>query len=1005
MKKLKTCLVFILLFLIPIILTAEDYYVDASNGNDANNGLSPSSAWRSIGKVNNSWSFIRPGDRILLKRGERFTDSALNIRKGGTLSNPIIIGAFGSGTKPIIDGNSGNMSNGINCSTSGLGNITVQDIMIKNIVRSNSTAVLFTKGLSNIKLFRLEIENSSSNGIYLNQIDTYHIEDCKISDCGLSGIVIYGSPTDPITNGTILGNIIHDIYSGDGITLHRNDAGDNMGPNHLVQGNTVYRCGEEGLDITAGNKITVRRNTTFNNDDSIVVGHGARNVWIDRHYAHDEENLGIIIGPSENVKVTSSVIYNVGADSIRVADCSNFQAYHNTIVCGSSTSGNIVEIRSGASNVTFKNNIFMRMAGSRINYYVSFLDRVSPQSTNSHFDNNTWWNPSGNSSGMFYDHVRGSYSFSRWRSECNQDPNGYFIDPQLVNPSQKNFHLQGYSICVNTGANVGVNRDFEGARIPQGSAPDIGALEYGMDSSLRADAEASPISGTIPLTVNFTGSAAGGKSPYSYNWTFGDGSSSSSQNPTHTFQQAGNYTVTLTITDSESNRDSDSLTVRANVVNPLSAGVVASPTSGEAPLAVSFTGTASGGNTPYSYRWDFGDGDFSTQRNPSHTYSEPGNYTATFTVADSTDQQKSSSVSISVSTVPSAQVQLKLSIATGQPASGQGGSIAPAPGDYTYPLGSDVRLEATPKANYRFARWIGNVWANKAGKATISVSMSQSRTISALFCSLCGDVNGDLRISPLDSQAAFDIFLGKNDNPSICQRENGDVNGDGTRADPYISPADAQHIFVRYLNKGNLPCDCSYDVRTLSDQTQQSMETILQYVPAQDFHFELGKLLGISEFGFLLETKETNLQYKPTQDIHLGLGELIRISETEVQLPIMVNNPHDIDALGFDLVFPPENFEFVGVAKTDMVKDFYQVDGNVTEEGVLRVGAYGVEPIASESAGELVILIFKLKRKGINNDMNSQMYILNTFDDVESAYYNQPHNYREEKKEAKYVRR
>ena len=46
---------------------AANYYVDASNGNDNWDGLSPANAWETIAKVN-SMSF-QSGDFILFKRG------------------------------------------------------------------------------------------------------------------------------------------------------------------------------------------------------------------------------------------------------------------------------------------------------------------------------------------------------------------------------------------------------------------------------------------------------------------------------------------------------------------------------------------------------------------------------------------------------------------------------------------------------------------------------------------------------------------------------------------------------------------------------------------------------------------------------------------------------------------------------------------------------------------------------------------------------------------------
>ncbi len=61
----------------------------------------------------------------------------------------------------------------------------------------------------------------------------------------------------------------------------------------------------------------------------------------------------------------------------------------------------------------------------------------------------------------------------------------------------------------------------------------------------------------------------------------------------------------------------------------------ASPTVGSPPLAVSFTNTSAGDFT--SSLWDFGDGQTSTETNPSHTYTTAGTYTVTLTVSDGVD--------------------------------------------------------------------------------------------------------------------------------------------------------------------------------------------------------------------------------------------------------------------------------------------------------------------------------------------------------------------------------
>jgi len=49
---------------------------------------------------------------------------------------------------------------------------------------------------------------------------------------------------------------------------------------------------------------------------------------------------------------------------------------------------------------------------------------------------------------------------------------------------------------------------------------------------------------------------------------------------------------------------------------------------------IQFTGSASGGYTPYIWYWDFGDGNTSYSENPTHIYAQAGNYTVTLTVTD-----------------------------------------------------------------------------------------------------------------------------------------------------------------------------------------------------------------------------------------------------------------------------------------------------------------------------------------------------------------------------------
>jgi PKD repeat protein len=159
---------------------------------------------------------------------------------------------------------------------------------------------------------------------------------------------------------------------------------------------------------------------------------------------------------------------------------------------------------------------------------------------------------------------------------------------------------------------------------------------------------ATPESGLAPLQVQFSSNASGGDGALTYAWNFGDGNSSTTENPVHTYQSSGEFTASVTVTDQ--NGDATSGTVDISVGSDLvpNASVSATPRDGYAPLQVQFFGSASGGNAPLSYQWNFGNGDTSTDQNPTYTYQTSGSYTATLVVTDANGDSDSAPLSIEV---------------------------------------------------------------------------------------------------------------------------------------------------------------------------------------------------------------------------------------------------------------------------------------------------------------------------------------------------------------------
>ncbi len=131
---------------------------------------------------------------------------------------------------------------------------------------------------------------------------------------------------------------------------------------------------------------------------------------------------------------------------------------------------------------------------------------------------------------------------------------------------------------------------------------------------------------TTNLTSNFTDLTVNDDVTGSWLWDFGDGNTSTQQNPTHIYAAPGTYTVCLTSTNS---CISDSVCQSVTVCSPPTPSYTFNANS----LTVDFTdgSTVSGGT---SWLWDLGDGNTSTQQNPSHTYSAAGTYTVCLTVTD-----------------------------------------------------------------------------------------------------------------------------------------------------------------------------------------------------------------------------------------------------------------------------------------------------------------------------------------------------------------------------------
>ena len=85
---------------LPVVVSATEYHVDSKAGNDANDGLSSETAFRSLERATKC---LKAGDVLNLAPGSVFGES-LVFKSGGTAAKPIVVrgnGAIVSGLHPI----------------------------------------------------------------------------------------------------------------------------------------------------------------------------------------------------------------------------------------------------------------------------------------------------------------------------------------------------------------------------------------------------------------------------------------------------------------------------------------------------------------------------------------------------------------------------------------------------------------------------------------------------------------------------------------------------------------------------------------------------------------------------------------------------------------------------------------------------------------------------------------------------------------------------------------
>ncbi|MDJ0933704.1 family 16 glycosylhydrolase [Breoghania sp.] len=138
-------------------------------------------------------------------------------------------------------------------------------------------------------------------------------------------------------------------------------------------------------------------------------------------------------------------------------------------------------------------------------------------------------------------------------------------------------------------------------------------------------------------------------------WDFGDNEISSENSPTHTYSEGGTYSVNLSVytKNGKLSRSSATLTIGNGSKSDTNEGNPKSFFHFEQDKNDLFTYHFQNASENFSHSdWDFGDGQTSTERNPTHTYSQGGEYNIELTVsnADGTSNKSTKTLTLPIKT-------------------------------------------------------------------------------------------------------------------------------------------------------------------------------------------------------------------------------------------------------------------------------------------------------------------------------------------------------------------
>jgi parallel beta-helix repeat protein len=421
------------------------------------------------------------GHAYFIKRGtHKIEGSFVLARIVGTKGNPTVIGAYGSGTQPVIDGNGGN-NFAWYFGTTGVPEDSVAHLEMYDITTRNYaySAVFFRPNSCYLSFYNMKFWNCGQSPDYYIYEGTF------------TGQTIY---TDTLTFRPIkIQNCEWDTVSGN----HSNAMKIGCGPNQVINCSINNCWGGAGLRFTQG-KNSVLKHTIFRNGgnvsgefnlqirgDSMLV----EDIYID---ANGGRGINLAVAPNphtpENCRLKNMYVENTNyAMYIDGGSGLMHDNYIEDSKFENSSTGLLIQ--DNESMVLRRNEFnncpinFGSSSNSNIYFYhnIGYVSDLSFAAGNNYHIYHNTWDDVINATGATNENAQNNYA----RGFVSVNSASHNIDMDTINVADhfENYQDHDYKLkstalsAINKASNLDQTMDFSGNDMT-GNAWDIGAWEY-----------------------------------------------------------------------------------------------------------------------------------------------------------------------------------------------------------------------------------------------------------------------------------------------------------------------------------------------------------------------------------------------------------------------------------------------------------------------------------------------------------------------------------------------